>query len=177
MSLVEKRYAEALVKISAEKDMIRQHQQELALVADLYGRQDDLRNFLLNPRVGKDAKKDFLRGIFSGKLENEVLNLLLLLLDKGRIKHLQGINEEYARLADERLNVLDMNIRTAVPLDADQIKNISEKFRKLYSASTVKTAVIIDESLVGGVRITIGDKLLDGSIKGRLKELQEILLK
>lgn len=177
MPLVEKRYAEALVKISVEKDMIKQHQQELALVAELYGREKDLKDFLLNPKTDRDTKKAFLSGIFSGRLENEVLGLLLLLLEKGRINHLPGINEEYSKLADERLNMLNMSIYAAVPLEEDQIRNISEKFRKLYDASAVKTSVVIDGSLVGGVKVMIGDKLLDGSIRGRLKELQGILLK
>jgi F-type H+-transporting ATPase subunit delta len=177
MPLVEKRYAEALVKISVEKNLIEQHQQELGLVAEMYGGSEDLKNFLLNPRNDRDTKKAFLRNVFSGRIQDEILGLLLLLLDKGRIKYLKGIYEEYVKLADEKRNVLSMSIITAEPLDAGQVKSISENFRKLYSASSVKSEVVVDGSLIGGIKVKIGDKLLDGSIKGRLKDLQEILLK
>lgn len=177
MPLVEKRYAEALVNISVERNMIEQHQKELGLAADLYKSNEDLRNFLLNPKTDVNARKDLLRSAFAGRMQDEVLGLLLLLLDKGRIKYLQGIYEEFVRLAEEKQNILSMDIMAAAPLEDRQIEGIREKFRKLYKASSVKASVIIDKSLVGGVRVRIGDKLMDGSIKGRLKELQEILLK
>ena len=177
MPLVEKRYAEALVNISVEKNMIEKHQEELGLVANLYSSQEDLKNFLLNPKTDIDARKDLLRNVFKGRIQDEVLNFLLLLLDKGRIKYLHGIYEEYVRLAEEKQNILSMDIMTAAPLQSSQVESIKEKFGKLYKASSVKASVIIDQSLVGGVRVRIGDKLMDGSIKGRLKELQGILLK
>lgn len=177
MPLVEKRYAEALVRISVEKNMLELHQQELGLIAEVCGVHEDLNAFLLNPKTDKDTKKNILRNVFSGRIQDEILGLLLLLLDKGRIKHLQGIYEEYVKLADEKRNILNMSIFTPKPLETSQLDSISEKFRKLYNASAVKTSVVIDGSLIGGVKVKIGDKLQDGSIKGRLKELQGILLK
>ncbi len=177
MPLVEKRYAEALIKISAEKDKIAQHQQELGMVADIYGSQPDFRDFLLNPKTDIEARRGLVRGAFKGRIEDEVLNFILLLLDKGRIKFLQGVYEEYVRLAEEKQNILSIDILSAAPLEGRQVDGIAEKFRRLYNASSVKASVVIDGSLVGGVRVRIGDKLMDGSIKGRLKELQEILLK
>lgn len=177
MPLVEKRYAEALVNISVEKNMMEIHQKELGLVADLYISQEGFQNFLLNPKNDIESRKDLLRSVFKGRIQDELLNFILLLLDKGRIKYLQGIYEDYARLAEEKQNILRMDIITAAPLQASQVEMIKEKFRKLYNASSVKITVIIDETLVGGVRVRVGDKFVDGSIKGRLKELQAILLK
>lgn len=177
MPLVEKRYAEALVNISAEKNMIEQFQKELGLVADMYSRHEELKNFLMNPANDIDARKDLLSSVFKGKIQDEVLSFLFLLLDKGRIKFLQGIYDEFVRLAEEKQNILSISIMTAAPLEDGKADSIAEKFRKLYNASSVRASVIIDKSLVGGVRVRIGDKLMDGSIKGRLKELQEILLK
>jgi F-type H+-transporting ATPase subunit delta len=177
MALVEKRYAEALVNISVEKNMIEKHQEELGLVADLYSSQENFKNFLLNPETDINTRKDLLRNVFKGRIQDEILSFLLLLLDKGRIKYLQGIFDEYVRLAEEKQNILSMDIMAAAPLQSSQVESIKEKFRRLYKASSVKASVIIDESLVGGVRVQIGDKLMDGSIKGRLKELQGILLK
>lgn len=177
MPLVEKRYAEALVNISVEKNMIERHQNELGFIADLYSHQEDFKNFLLNPKTDIDARKDLLRNVFKGRIQDELLSFLLILLDKGRIKYLQGIYEEYVRLAEEKQNILSMEIMAAAPLLSSQVESIKEKFRKLYKASSVNASVNIDQRLVGGVRVRIGDKLIDGSIKGRLKELQEILLK
>jgi F-type H+-transporting ATPase subunit delta len=177
MPLVEKRYAEALINISAEKNLIAQHQQELGFVTDIYGSREDFRNFLLNPRTDMESRKELVRSVFRDRVRNEVLSFLLLLLDKGRIKYLQGIYEEYVRLAEEKQNILDMTITAAAPLEDRQVDGIAEKFRRLYKASSVKASVVIDRSLVGGVRVRIGDKLMDGSIKGRLKELQDILLR
>ena len=72
---------------------------------------------------------------------------------------------------------MNISIISAAPLDAGQVKSISEKYGRLYSAAAVKTEVKLDTGLVGGVRVVIGDKMTDVSVKGRLKDLQRLLLK
>jgi len=100
----------------------------------------------------------------------------MLLVDKERFENIRGIVEEYFRLADERKNILNMTIISAFPLEDVQINRIKEKYKKLYNKTDVKAKLIIDKSLIGGVKIQIGDKVIDDSIKGRLLCLKEALL-
>ena len=175
MPLVDKRYAEALINVSVEKNAIDLYQNELTAVSELFRNESGLQAFLLNPKNRVDTKKAVITEIFSGRIEQELLNMLFLLLDKNRLGRLHGISLEYIRMADEKRRILNITITTAIPITRLQIDIISEKFRKLYNSSSAKTVVEIDPTLVGGVKVAIGDKLYDGSIKGNLSRLQSIL--
>jgi F-type H+-transporting ATPase subunit delta len=175
MPLVDKRYAEALINVSVGKNAIELYQNELAAVSELFRNESGLRVFLLNPKNSVDTKKTVIAAIFKGRIQQELMNMLFLLLDKSRISRLGGIYQEFSRMADEKRSILNVTIMTAIPIGQEQIDSISEKFRKLYNSSSVKTAVEIDPTLVGGVKVAIGDKLYDGSVKGKLSRLQSIL--
>lgn len=175
MPLVDKRYAEALINVSAGMNAIDLYQNELTAVSDIFGNENELRAFLLNPKNSIDTKKAAVTAIFRGRIQQELMNMLFLLLDKGRISRLSGITREFVRMADEKRNILNVTIMTAIPISQMQIDSISEKFRKIYNSSSVKAAVEIDPTLVGGVKVAIGDKLYDGSVKGKLSRLQSIL--
>ncbi len=177
MSLVEKRYAEALINISVAQDQVDAFQQDLKAFADVYSGDPYFKEFLLNPKNEISIKKDVVQKAFSGKVKADIINYVSLLLDKGRIKHLPAIYEEFVRMADEKRSVLNMNIISAVPLDPAQLKTITEKYAKLYSASSVKAEVTVDASLIGGVRVVIGDKMIDATVKGRLNDLQRLLVR
>ncbi len=175
MPLVDKRYAEALVEIADKANAIDEFQHELMEIIGIYKDQQDFRLFLNNPEVKIDTKKGTLKNIFSKDLRPEILNFLLLLLDKDRIKHLPGINDEFIKLADIKRNTLNMTIISAAELDESQIIKIKEKYGKLHNATSVKASVEIDQSLIGGVKVKIGDKVIDGSVKGRLESIKALL--
>ena len=176
MALVDKRYAEAFVNLAMEKNAIDSYQEDLKAVSEIYGNEEVLRTFLLNPENTLKTKKSVLTGIFEGKIQQAVLHLLLVLADKGRMSSLPGIYREYVRMANEKRSILNMTIYTAVPIEQAQIDSISEKFRALNRAASVKVLLEIDPSLIGGVKVAIGDKLYDGSVKGKLARLHASLV-
>ncbi|NJD03702.1 MAG: F0F1 ATP synthase subunit delta [Ruminiclostridium sp.] len=177
MSLVENRYAEALIDIAAEKASIDAFMRDLGAFAEIYGHEPGFKDFLLNPQNETRIKKLVVKNAFNGRIESDIISFVSLLLDKSRIKYLPGIYEEFVKLADERRSILNINIISATPLDERQIATIAEKYRKLYKAASVKAQVKIAANLIGGVRVVIGDKVTDASVKGRLMELQQLLMK
>jgi len=176
MPLVESRYAEALVGISEQCKAIGAFRQELQWIVNIYNSQEDFRNFLLSQKVDKNAKKDVVKNIFSGRIRSELLNLLMLLIDKGRVMLVPGIAKEFDRLADQKEKVLTMKIISAVPLEDEQVNKIKEKYRSMYNASSVKAELEIDNSLIGGVKVKIGDKVFDGTVKSQLEELRQMIV-
>ena len=68
-------------------------------------------------------------------------------------------------------NELFINIISASSLDDDEINGISDKYKKLYNATTVKYDLTIDESLLGGVKVVVGNKVHDGSLKTQLRNI------
>lgn len=177
MPLVEKRYAEALITIAAEQNSIDKYQKDLGAVEEIYSIDTDFKNFLLNPENDTNVKKSIIQKVFDGKIQHEVICFIKLLLDKGRIINLTGIFREFVQMADEKRSILNISILSAAPLDTAQINAITEKYRQQYGAWSVKAEMKIDPSLIGGIKISIGDKLIDGTVKGRLKDLKALLVK
>ena len=176
MSLVERRYAEALADIADHAGELDSFGRELREVVELFGKQAELRLFLADPGVGAGPKKEILKKVFSGRVKAEILNFLMLLIDKGRIDRLPGIYTEYEKEADRRKKVLNITIVSAMPLRETQINEIKEIFKNKYGASSVKEHIEIDKTLLGGVKVIVGDKVFDGTVKGRLEGLREVLL-
>ncbi|MFZ5986114.1 MAG: F0F1 ATP synthase subunit delta [Bacillota bacterium] len=177
MPLVNKRYAEALIEITEDNGSTDEVIDNFRKVAALFEESWDFRLFLLDPKVQAESKKEVLKDAFESRVRCELLNFLFLLIDKGRTRYIPGILDEYIGLADMKKNVLNLKIISAVPLEETQVNKIKEKYMKLYGKNNAKAEIHIDKSLIGGIRIQIGDKVIDDSIKARLMDLKEIMLK
>jgi len=99
------------------------------------------------------------------------ISFISLLIDKNRISYLDGISKEYSKLTQIMNNELFIKIISASELDEAEINGISDKYKKVYNASTVKYELSIDESLLGGVKVIVGNKVYDGSVKTRLRNM------
>lgn len=175
MPLVEKRYAEAMVQLALQTGEIDSIQKDLQSVVSHFIKIPELKALLLNPQVRTDVKKDFLKSIFGTGIKPEVLSFLMLLLDKGRVKNLSGILDEFIKSADKKRRMLNIKITSAVALESSQIAKIRDKYIVLYNATGAKVVTEIDESLIGGIKVVIGDKVIDGSIKGKLEDLNKLV--
>ncbi len=175
MSLAYSRYAEAFINLAAEKNDLDGYLAELASVNAVCS-DKTLNVLLINPEVSKSERKNILSGILKGRVRQEVLNIVLLLIDKERIGSLPGILRESVRLANERRRIMDIMIYTAFPIGQDQIDTICRKFQKMYAATDIKVDVKVDPSLIGGVKVVIGDKVYDGSVRKKLAGLRKNLV-
>ncbi|WP_265445320.1 F0F1 ATP synthase subunit delta [Acetivibrio straminisolvens] len=177
MQLVNTRYAEALIDVTEEKNSTDEVLKNFAAILKLLEQNPEFYSFLLDPQVRIENRKRAIMNIFSGRVQEELVNFLMLLVDKGRLKNIGTIADEYFRLANERKNILIMTIISAYPLEEMQIDRIKKKYKKLYNKIDVKAKLVVDKSLIGGVKIQIGDRVIDDSIKARLDSLKEIMLK
>jgi F-type H+-transporting ATPase subunit delta len=177
MPLVENRYADALADIAVKSGNIELFKEQARLILSLYDTQEDLKTLLTSHEVDSTVKKNIIKSIFKDNTRNELVNFLLLLVDKGRVSHLPGIIKEFEKMANDRSNVLTMKIISASPLEDKQINRIKEKYRNIYNAVSVSADIKVDSSLLGGVKVVVDDKVFDGTVKGRLEELRKMIVK
>jgi F-type H+-transporting ATPase subunit delta len=175
MSLVETRYAEAFVNLALERNQVEQYKTELYKVLDIYQKHNELKAFLLNMKINANIKKETIEKVFNQNVSSEVRNLLKLLLDKKRIKYLPGIVEQFSSIADKKRNILNITVYSAFPLEDSQVERIKDKYRKIYNAASVKADIRIDKNLIGGIKIKIGDKIIDATIVSKVEMLKEML--
>lgn len=171
MPLVEKRYAQAMFELLGNE--ANTAAEELKSFVEIYETDRDFSSFLLDPRIRSDDKQSAVRNIFTGRLSKNTLNFILLLIAKKRIGYIHSIYDQFMHMVEQSANVLEIEIISAMPLAQNQLDSIKEKFRVKYKANAVKSKETIDTSIIGGVKVIVGDKVYDGSIKGRIESLTE----
>ena len=172
MSVVAERYAKALLDLAIVNGAVEKYQEELEAVSRTYQGDNGLRVVLLAPQNNLMAKKTVLIRLFRGKAEENILRFLLLLLEKSRAAFLPEICRVYVRMADEYRNILNITVTSAFPLGKNQIDEIGKTFEAVSHGSSAKITVETDSSLIGGVKVTVGDRVYDGTVKGKLSKIQ-----
>jgi F-type H+-transporting ATPase subunit delta len=170
------RYAQALYELAAEQQELDAVEEQLGFVEETLGSAPELASLLYHPQVPVEAKKDTVVKVFGPQTNAHVRNFLMLLIDKRRETALPAIVKEYKALADAARNIAAAEITTAMPLSDSQRQALSAKL----SAVTGKRVTLqtkVDQRIVGGVIVKIGDKLIDGSVVRQLAMLEATLLK
>lgn len=170
MSAIERRYAVALMEAIKSKDEQLRVNEDLCEVADMFTSNSQFKKIMLDPRLDAKLKTGIMREIF---VDNNpmLISFISLLIDKDRIRYLEGISKEFSVLTRKLNNEIKMSIVSATSLTDDEINGITDKYKKLYDASNVSYELNIDESVIGGVKVTIGNKVYDGTIKTQLKNM------
>jgi F-type H+-transporting ATPase subunit delta len=175
MALSSKRYAEALLKLALINNKVGDFRSQVAYIAQIYKSNEDIRNFLLNPHAGKAFRKNIIIELFTDYVDKELINMLFLLIDKEKLAYIPNLSTEYMLLADKHEKVLNVIVTSSSPLDEIQLLHLKHKYENLFNANLVTIEATIDSTLIGGLTVQIGDKVYDGSLKGRLESLKDIL--
>ncbi|WP_199623553.1 F0F1 ATP synthase subunit delta [Paenibacillus alkalitolerans] len=166
-----KRYAKALFEVAKDKGAIEETQAQLAAVAEAIGGNAEVRAFFDHPNIGSDVKIRALKDAVGGKVSDHVMNALQLLVERGRGSAISAVLSAYISIADEALGRAKASVTSAFELTEEQQDEIARQFSALTGKKiTVEPAV--DPSLLGGVRIRIGDTLYDGSLATQLAEME-----
>lgn len=172
MSLVAKRYAQALFDTAVDKNVVDEVFDEFSTVIDLFKSEEKLMNLMLTPSINTSEKKEILNRVYGEESINLYLkNFLNILLDKNRFEYVEEINETFRQLVFPYKNTVEAVVKTAVPLDetlrAALEKNLAKRFDKKVILKNQ-----IDESIIGGAVVYVGDQIIDGSIKNQLNQMK-----
>ena len=170
---VAKKYAKALYDIGTEQGKSEIFAENLKELAALLAESREVTEMLSNQAIQNSDKKNAM-GVLIAGMDPLVKNFVNLVLDKNRADSLLAMCESYMALLEEQANILHAVVRSAVPLTAEQVGKIEDKFSKLME-QTVKAEAAVDAALIGGVQVRIGDTVYDGSIAHHLKQLSDSL--
>ena len=174
INIVASRYAEALFQVVEETDSTDKLYGELKAVVDIVKENKDFSNILRSPLVSKEEKKDLITKVFDGKLSQNMINFLKILADKDRLALLADIEKDFKVLLNEKNNILEGIVITAVPMKEEEVKELQTKLSAKYN----KTVVLeneVDKSVLGGVLVRLGNEEIDGTVKNRLDKMKEQL--
>ncbi len=176
-NLIGKRYAEALSNSVKENSLLSPILENLKAFQAAFDAQPQLARFFSHPSIPMEKKNALVKDL-AGRLKVEavVLNLLLLLSERQKILNIKNIVEYFEKNVDSRLNQVRASVQSANPLTSQNI----ERLRNALSEILGKTVLIdthVDESLIGGIQLRVGDQVADATIQNRLALLQQKLVK
>lgn len=172
---VARRYATAVFNLAEAAGAVAQVGADLRGSAAAIDGNDDVRRFFLSPVFERKRKEALMLEAFGSRLHEIALHTLLLLVRKRREALLQPIASEFDKLALAASGREALEIVSARALDARDRDAIVERFARTYGKRFAVTTRI-DPSLLGGVRVTLGDRRIDGSLAGRLDDLARELI-
>jgi F-type H+-transporting ATPase subunit delta len=173
-TVVAKRYAKALFEIAQEQNRIAEVEAELKAVVSVLNQNDDFAKLLKHPGIGAESKKALLKNIFESQLSEMTFNTLLLLIERGREDLLESLVSYFVKITSEALGQAQATVYTPVELSGAELSNIAAKFSAL-TGKQIRVEPVLDKSLLGGIRVRIGDRLYDGSLSGKLERLKKTL--
>jgi len=173
---VVKGYAESLFQIAQAEGMLDRIEEELTRLKNTLESNAEVREFLSNLQISSEGKKNAVAQIFGEKVSTITLNWLNLVIDQGRQRRLPQIIEVFFTLAQESREKVTAEVITSVPLTEELIQRLEKELSKA-SKKQVFLKPMIDESILGGVIVKIENKIIDGSIKHRLEEIKQEMVK
>ena len=168
------RYAQALFQMAKQTSSLDDQMTDLLRVQGILDQSADLARALISPTVPVLVKHNILSAVLAKRVSPVTLNFFFVLVDKGREKLFGDVLESFRQLIREERGELEVSIRVAAPLDkatTDQVKAALDK----YTQFKVSLKVEVDPSLLGGMVIIIGDRMIDGSLITQLTQIGERL--
>lgn len=165
-----KRYARAAFDIAKDAGETEIWLDELLLSRDALS-DEELIVYLEAPQISFDDRLKILSSALSD-LRPMVMNLLALLMSRNALRILTEVVSEYAKLLDIELGRQHANLTAAVPMGKDHKDRISAELRGLLGQEIILDTGV-DQEVLGGLVIRVGDRMIDGSIKGKLTELRK----
>lgn len=171
---VARRYAEAFFSIAREAGKVDEYQQELELVVRAIDETDLLKEYFAHLLIPAKEKKELASKIFAGQISQATLNFVSIIIDKKREAYLALITEQYTDMADEQRNILKAEMYSACEIPEGDVNELAERL----SASTgkkVQLKPMVDPSLLGGIKIRIGDQIVDATVAKKLEMLKKAM--
>lgn len=173
---IAERYAQGLFELARESNTVREKKEQAELILKAIADNPELTVFLRAVKVTKEEKKNLITEVFKDAADQETINLIKLLLDKGRIGYFREIFTEYVRLADEELGIATATVESARELKAEDIERIRKALiRKTGREIVMKTK--INPDLIAGIKVTVGNNVTDITMKTKIDSMKEALLK
>lgn len=171
---VTRRYVKALFQAAAARGQSGALAPLLSGLQELWLERGDLRAALLSPRLPLERKRALLLRLVGGEAPELMQRFLVLLLEKRRIEVLTAAGTVYAELEDEANGVRHAQVTSAMELTPDQERRLAETLSRTLEAQIVLTPKV-DPAVIGGLMVRVGDVLIDGTVRARLRAVRERL--
>jgi ATP synthase F1 delta subunit len=164
-------YARALFDVARERDKIDELRDQLGQFADTLQDNHDLQVFLFSPYFSTKEKEEGLERAISGA-DEALTNFLNLLIENHRMPVIFRVRRDYDAMWQEENKLLPVSVTSAVALDDKTVKEIGDKIAD-QTGRKVELSAQVDENILGGIVVRVGNAVLDASVRNRLEQLRK----
>lgn len=175
--LVSKVYGDALFETALDRDKADVFYEEVCALESILKDNPELMALLANPQIVKEEKVAIMGQIFSGKISEELMGFLSIVVEKDRQGELIPIFDYFIQRVKEFKKIGSVSVTSAVELRKEQKTRLEEKLLATTHYVELEMHYQVDPDLIGGMVIRIGDRVVDSSIRTRLYELKRELTK
>lgn len=175
--LVSKTYGDALFEIAVEENRTDSLMEEISMVQTVLNENRDFEKILMHPEIPKSKKLQVIEDVFKGQISDALTGFLRIVVTKGRYKDLPDIFAYFIARVKEYKKIGVAVVTSAILLGDEQKQKIEKKLLATTSYETMEIEYKVDESLIGGLMIRIGDRIVDSTIRSKLTSLTASLMK
>lgn len=175
--MISKTYGDALFELALEENAVDSLAEEVQMVLNVLDENEDLMKLLHHPKIVKEEKIKIIQDIFKGRVSDNLTGFLEIIVDKDRYNEIPSIFRFFLDLVKEYKNIGVAYVTTAVELKDAQKEELKKRLLETTKYETFEMHYQIDASLIGGMMIRIGDRVVDSSIKSKLEEMSRNLMK
>ncbi len=175
--LISKTYGDALFELAVEEDKVDALLEEIGQLQQVLSENEEFGRLMNHPKIIKEEKIQVAKNVFGGRLSDELLGFLIIIISKDRYRDIDAILDYFIAEVKQYKGIGVATVTTAVPLREEQCRKIERRLLDTTSYTKMEMNYLLDKSLIGGMVIRIGDRVVDSSISTKLNELQKELLK
>lgn len=172
LATIARPYAEALFQVAGKGDL-KQASEQLDAIADVAANAQ-MRQYADNPKATVDQVFDVITSVVKSPLSDATRNLLRAVIENGRLAALPEVATQFHALVSERSGVSEATVYSAFPIDAAQLSAVVASLEKRFGRK-LTASVQLEPELIGGIRVVVGDEVLDTSVKARLEQMKVAL--
>ena len=175
--LVSKTYGDALFELALEEGKLDLLADEVKAVSEIISDNGDLTKLMNHPQIDKEEKVKIIENIFKNRISDELLGLMVMIIEKNHYKHLVSVFDHFTECVKEYKNIGTAYITSAVELSDEQKQAIEKRLLDTTRYVEIEMKFDVDAALIGGMKIRIGDRVVDSSVSSRLERLTRDLTK
>jgi F-type H+-transporting ATPase subunit delta len=171
-------YARSLFELAKQaggQDKINEVVGELEQIQELLSENREFREFFSSPIVDREKRSKSISRMFENRITDLTLRFLLVLNQKGRLKEFAAIAAAFDHLVQEAFGRIEVDVYTAAPLGREQLESLRKRIKDAIGRDPVLHPYT-DASMLGGLKLRIGDQLIDGSVASKLRRMKRELM-
>lgn len=174
--LISKTYGEAIFELAVEENKMSLFLEEVSGLLTVIRENQEFGQFMNHPKIPREEKITVIENIFDGRMDKELLGFLVTIVEKDRYSEIEEILRYVIDSIKEYLKIGVAYVTTAIPLQENEKKDIEAKLLATTKYETLECHYKVDEALIGGMLIRMGDRVVDSSIRTKLESLERELM-